>query len=136
MASASAADTTSSVKSSAESSSKKESSGPSPASSKTDMSAQILNILKDNTTAVDASKDKIEEIAEKRKALQAQRKKLTGELRNENRKRQRIRKRSQYLTDEDLVDVLAMRKNKKTQAEAKGKASAKPSAKKKPDGAA
>ena len=136
MASASAADTTSSVKSSAESSSKKESSGPSPASSKTDMSAQILNILKDNTTAVDASKDKIEEIAEKRKALQAQRKKLTGELRNENRKRQRIRKRSQYLTDEDLVDVLAMRKNKKTQAEAKGKASAKSSAKKKPDGAA
>ena len=136
MASASAADTTSSVKSSAESSSKKESSGPSPASSKTDMSAQILNILKDNTTAVDASKDKIEEIAEKRKALQAQRKKLTGELRNENRKRQRIRKRSQYLTDEDLVDVLAMRKNKKTQADAKGKASAKASAKKKPDGAA
>ena len=134
MASASAADTTSSVKSSAESSSKKESSGPSPASSKTDMSAQILNILKDNTTAVDASKDKIEEIAEKRKALQAQRKKLTGELRNENRKRQRIRKRSQYLTDEDLVDVLAMRKNKKTQAEAK--AIAKASAKKKPDGAA
>ena len=136
MASASAADTTSSVKSSAESSSKKESSGPSPASSKTDMSAQILNILKDNTTAVDASKDKIEEIAEKRKALQAQRKKLTGELRNENRKRQRIRKRSQYLTDEDLVDVLAMRKNKKTQADAKGKASAKASTKKKPDGAA
>ena len=134
MASASAADTTSSVKSTAESSSKKESSGPSPASSKTDMSAQILNILKDNTTAVDASKDKIEEIAEKRKALQAQRKKLTGELRNENRKRQRIRKRSQYLTDEDLVDVLAMRKNKKTQAQAK--ASAKASAKEKRDGAA
>ena len=134
MASASAADTTSSVKSSAESSSKKESSGPSPASSKTDMSAQILNILKDNTAAVDASKDKIEEIGEKRKALQAQRKKLTGELRNENRKRQRIRKRSQYLTDEDLVDVLAMRKNKKTQAQAK--ASAKASAKEKRDGAA
>ena len=134
MASASAEDTTSSVKSSAESSSKKESSGPSPASSKTDMSAKILNILKDNTTAVDASKDKIEEIAEKRKALQAQRKKLTGELRNENRKRQRIRKRSQYLTDEDLVDVLAMRKNKKTQAQAK--ASAKASAKEKRDGAA
>ena len=98
------------------------------------MSAQILNILKDNTTAVDASKDKIEEIAEKSKALQAQRKKLTGELRNENRKRQRIRKRSQYLTDEDLVDVLAMRKNKKTQAQAK--ASAKASAKEKRDGAA
>ena len=136
MASASGAETTSSVKSSAESSTHKSSSGPSPASSKADMSAQILNILKDNTTAVDASKDKIEEIAEKRKALQAQRKKLTGELRNENRKRQRIRKRSQYLTDEDLVDVLAMRKSKKTQAEAKGKASAKASAKKKPDGAA
>ena len=98
------------------------------------MSAQILNILKDNTAAVDASKDKIEEIGEKRKALQAQRKKLTGELRNENRKRQRIRKRSQYLTDEDLVDVLAMRKNKKTQAQAK--ASAKASAKEKRDGAA
>ena len=61
----------------------------------------------------------LDEIAEKRKALQAQRKKLTGELRNETRKRQRIRKRSQYLTDEDLVEVLAMRETKKVASEAK-----------------
>jgi len=40
-------------------------------------------------------------------------------LRNETRKRQRIRKRSQFLTDDDLVEVLAMRKTKKNAAENK-----------------
>ena len=86
---------------------------------KGDLKTSIPGILKADATAIDAGKTKIDEIAEKRKALQAQRKKLTGELRNETRKRQRIRKRSQYLTDEDLVEVLAMRKTKKVAADAK-----------------
>ena len=86
---------------------------------KQDLKTSIMGILKADATAIDAGKTKIDEIAEKRKSLQAQGKKLMGELRNETRKRQRIRKRSQYLTDEDLVEVLAMRKNKEVAAKAK-----------------
>ena len=96
---------------------------------KQDLKTSIMGILKADATAIDAGKTKIDEIAEKRKTLQAQRKKLTGELRNETRKRQRIRKRSQYLTDEDLVEVLSMRKTKKVAEAAKA-------ATKKRDGAA
>ena len=86
---------------------------------KTDLKSSIMDILNADSKAVDAGKTKIDEIAEKRKALQAQRKKLSSELRNETRKRQRIRKRSQFLTDDDLVEVLAMRKTKKNAAENK-----------------
>ena len=86
---------------------------------KGDLKTSIMGILNADSTAVDAGKTKIDEIAEKRKTLQAQRKKLTGELRNETRKRQRIRKRSQYLTDEDLVEVLAMRKTKEQKGDSK-----------------
>ena len=86
---------------------------------KGDLKSSIMDILNADSKAVDAGKTKIDEIAEKRKALQAQRKKLSSELRNETRKRQRIRKRSQFLTDDDLVEVLAMRKTKKNAAENK-----------------
>ena len=86
---------------------------------KVDLKSSIMDILNADSKAVDAGKTKIDEIAEKRKALQAQRNKLSSELRNETRKRQRIRKRSQYLTDDDLVEVLAMRKTKKNAAETK-----------------
>ena len=86
---------------------------------KADLKSSIMDILNADSKAVDAGKTKIDEIAEKRKALQAQRKKLSSELRNETRKRQRIRKRSQFLTDDDLVEVLAMRKTKKNAAENK-----------------
>ena len=86
---------------------------------KVDLKSSIMDILNADSKAVDAGKTKIDEIAEKRKALQAQRKKLSSELRNETRKRQRIRKRSQFLTDDDLVEVLAMRKTKKNAAENK-----------------
>ena len=88
---------------------------------KGDLKSCIMDILNADSKAVDAGKTKIDEIAEKRKALQAQRKKLSSELRNETRKRQRIRKRSQYLTDDDLVEVLAVRKNKQNAAKAKAK---------------
>ena len=92
---------------------------------KRDLKSSIMDILNADSKAVDAGKTKIDEIAEKRKALQAQRKKLSSELRNETRKRQRIRKRSQYLTDEDLVEVLAMRKTKEQTTDAKGSSSGK-----------
>ena len=97
---------------------------------KQDLKTSIMGILKADAKPIDAGKTKIDEIADKRKTLQTQRKKLTSELRNETRKRQRIRKRSQYLTDEDLVEVLAMRKTKKVAADAKAATS------KKRDGAA
>ena len=87
----------------------------------TDSKSSILGILQGDSTGIDVGKTKIDEIAAQRKKLQAERKKLTGELRNETRKRQRIRKRSQYLTDEDLVEVLAMRKTKQVTAKAKAK---------------
>jgi len=91
-------------------------------SSEEDLGTQILKILKTDASTVDSGKAKIEEITEKRKSLVSERKRLTQQLRNENRKRQRIRVRSQYLTNEDLVEVLTMRKSKKDAAEAKGKA--------------
>ena len=88
-------------------------------SSEEDLGSQILKILKTDTTTVDTGAAKIQEITEKRKNLIAEKKKLAQQLRNENRKRQRIRQRSQYLTNEDLVEVLTMRKCKKNAAEAK-----------------
>ena len=86
---------------------------------KKDLKTSIMGILKADAKPIDAGKTKIDEIADKRKSLQVQGKKLMSELRNETRKRQRIRKRSQWLTDEDLVEVLAMRKNKEVAAKAK-----------------
>ena len=92
---------------------------------KKDLKSSIMGILHADAKAIDSGKTKIDEIASKRKELQNQRKKLTGELRNETRKRQRIRKRSQYLTDEDLVEVLAMRKTNEHNTDAKGSSSGK-----------
>ena len=86
---------------------------------KKDLKASIMGILHADAKAIDSGKTNIDEVASKRKELQNQREKLTGESRNETRKRQRIRKRSQYLTDEDLVEVLTMRKTKKHAAGAK-----------------
>ena len=81
-----------------------------------DFGSEIMDILKTDVVAVDEGKQKIADISAKRKEIQKERKKLTAALRNENRKRQRIRKRSQWLTDADLVEVLAMRKSKKDSA--------------------
>ena len=92
---------------------------------KKDLKTSIMGILKADAKPIDAGKTKIDEIADKRKSLQVQGKKLMSELRNETRKRQRIRKRSQYLTDEDLVEVLAMRKTKQQKTDAKGSSSGK-----------
>ncbi len=84
-----------------------------------DLSQQILDLLAQESTAVDSGKQRVDDIVQKRQKLQDERKKLTAQLRNENRKRQRIRKRSQYLSNDDLVEVLAMRKGKTAKATAK-----------------
>ena len=50
---------------------------------------------------------------------------MTAALRNDFRKRQRIIKKSMYLSNEDLVDVLALRKCKEEKAESVSQARAK-----------
>ena len=57
-----------------------------------------------------------------RKQLQQERKRLSAQLRNEERKRQRILKKSQLLSNEDLVDVLTMRTSEGEAAAPKNKA--------------
>ena len=99
-----------------------------------DFGSEIMDILKTDVVAVDEGKQKIADISAKRKEMQKERKKLTAALRNENRKRQRIRKRSQWLSDADLVEVLAMRRSKKDSASTSSNPS--PKAKVKGDGAA
>ena len=81
---------------------------------KKDVSTAIMDILSQEAEILDHGKEKLGEIVAKRKELQAERKRLTSQLRNETRKRKRIRMRSQYLSNEDLVEVLAMRKSQKT----------------------
>ena len=82
------------------------------ADGKSDLKSSIMTILKSDTPVHDAGKSKMDELAEKRRALQSQRKKLTADLRNESRKRKRIQQRAQYLTDDDLVEAIAMRHNR------------------------
>ena len=83
------------------------------ADGKSDLKSSIMTILKSDAPVHDAGKTKMDELAEKRRALQSQRKKLTADLRNESRKRKRIQQRAQYLTDDDLVEAIAMRANRK-----------------------
>ena len=110
--------------------------GPSaPAPQHKDLGTEIMDILKSDALSVDEGKQKIADIAAKRKDLQSERKKLTAALRNENRKRQRIRKRSQWLSDADLVEVLTMRKSKKD-ASSSGSRNPSAKAKAKADGTA
>ena len=45
--------------------------------------------------------------------LKASRKQIVKELRNAERKRKRLRERARQLTDEDLLSVMLMRKEKK-----------------------
>jgi hypothetical protein len=80
---------------------------------KSDLKSSIMTMLKSDTPVHDAGKSKMDELAEKRRALQSQRKKLTADLRNESRKRKRIQQRAQYLTDDDLVEAISMRANRK-----------------------
>ena len=49
------------------------------------------------------------DLNEKRKASEAEKKAITQELKNEERKRSRLRDRARKLSGEDLVQVLAIR---------------------------
>ena len=62
-------------------------------------------------------------IRDRRKRIQSEKKRLTQQLRNEERKRKRIMQKSQYLSNTDLVEVLTIRQSKAaTAAKAKAKA--------------
>ena len=75
--------------------------------------------------AADGTTDEIQRLRAQRGALNAQKRAVTKTLRNECRKRTRMMARSSQLSNEDLVEVLAIRQ---ARAVAKAKAEAAPEA--------
>ena len=64
---------------------------------------------------------RIELLRKQQQELQSQKKDLAKNLRNVERRRQRLRKRARQLTDEDLLAVLSLRKESRlAKADAKG----------------
>ena len=68
-------------------------------------------------------------LEERRKELRRERDAVAKELRNAERKRQRLLERARGLTDNDLLSILATRAAAKAVPKAKGKAAAKATAK-------
>ena len=60
----------------------------------------------------------IQKLKGQQKALKDQRKKIASQLRNEEKRRNRIRKRARQLSDTDLVALLKMRADAPTAASA------------------
>ena len=69
--------------------------------------------------------DAAQELREEKRVLMQQKKLVTKQLRNELRKRLRLRERAKKLSDEDLVKVLASRE-KERQAKGSAKTRAAP----------
>ena len=69
--------------------------------------------------------DYVRQLREQKLALNQQKKLLTKQLKNEQRKKQRLRERAKKLSNDDLVRVLCERE---AQAKAKAKPKAKPKA--------
>ena len=83
----------------------------------------MLKALLPQPAAVFASAQKeidilgsIEALKEQQKGLRDERKKVTKLLRNEEKRRQRLRTRACQLSDGDLVALLKMRSDSKTEA--------------------
>jgi hypothetical protein len=72
-----------------------------------------------------AERDAVQELRDQKKDLMQQKKMVTKQLRNELRKRLRLRERAKKLSDEDLVKVLACRE-KERQARGSAKSRAAP----------
>ena len=88
-----------------------------------DMHGKLLDVLNSDGPVVDISKKKVAELAAERKRIQSEKKRLTQQLRNEERKRKRIMTKSAYLSNADLVEVLTIRQSKAaTAAKATAKA--------------
>ena len=87
------------------------------------MAGKLLDVLNSDGPVIDSGKKKVAELAAERKRVQSEKKRLTQQLRNEERKRKRIMQKSQYLSNTDLVEVLTIRQSKAaTAAQAKAKA--------------
>ena len=67
--------------------------------------------------------DAVQELREQKKDLAQQKRLVTKQLRNELRKRFRLRERAKKLSDEDLVKVLASREKER---QARGSAKSRP----------
>ena len=88
-----------------------------------DMHGKLLDVLNSDGPVIDSGKKKVAELAAERKRVQSEKKRLTQQLRNEERKRKRIMTKSAYLSNADLVEVLTIRQSKAaTAAKAKAKA--------------
>ena len=88
-----------------------------------DMAGKLLDVLNSDGPVIDSGKKKVAELAAERKRIQSEKKRLTQQLRNEERKRKRIMTKSAYLSNADLVEVLTIRQSKAaTAAKAKAKA--------------
>ena len=58
----------------------------------------------------DATKARVDELRKQQDALRQERKKLNRAVRNEERKKTRLRRKAKQLTDEDLINIMVMRK--------------------------
>ena len=88
-----------------------------------DVGDAIRHVLQRRGQAVDRGRDAITDLQSKRRNLNAQKRELTKQLRNEARKRKRMLNRSAGLTNYDLVEVLTIRQHRSL-AKAKAKAAA------------
>ena len=70
-----------------------------------------------------AEVDAVQKLREEKRVLMQQKKLVTKQLRNELRKRLRLRERAKKLSDEDLVKVLASREKER---QARGSAKSRP----------
>ena len=80
--------------------------GPSDASSSAGSSSNVFD--KQSPLLL-----KIKELAETQKALKEQRKKCAAEIKNAMKRKKRLQTKANQLSDNDLVEVLRMRKAKK-----------------------
>ena len=92
-----------------------------------------------------ALNSRIQELKRQQQEQKAERKRLARDLRNEERKKKRLREKAKQLTDDDLLTVLRLRQDARVAAglpalenaehtEASGSASAEPSAPSAPSG--
>ena len=88
-----------------------------------DLSVELLEVLQREGAAVDSAKlkVKVDELTVQRQEVKLEEQRVTAQL-QQRQDRQRIRKRTQYSSNEDLVDVLAVRKSKTNAAVTKSKA--------------
>ena len=70
----------------------------------------------------DKSAEAVAVLNQRRSELQQERRQVTKEIKNENRKRKRLLVKAKGLTQDDLVDVMIMKAQVKAKAQAKSSA--------------